>query len=37
MAELAAGLEPYRPRVEQARLTCFKPGTSHIKTFVNFA
>ena len=37
MAELVAGLEPYPTRVGQARLTCFKPRTSHIKTIVNFA
>ena len=35
--ELLAGLEPYRTRVGQARLTCFKPGTSRIKTILNFA
>ena len=37
MAELVAGLEPYRTRVGQARLTCFKLGTSRIKTIVNFS
>ena len=36
-AELFTGLEPYRTRVGQARLTCLKPGTSPIKTIVNFA
>ena len=36
-AKLVAGLEPYRTRVGQARLMCSKPGTSHIKTIVNFA
>ena len=37
MAELVPGLKPYRTCVGQARLTCLKPGTSHIKTIVNFA
>ena len=36
-AELVAGLEPYRTRVGQARLTCLIPGASHIKTIVKFA
>ena len=31
------GLEPYKTRVGQARLTCLKPGTSRIKTIVSFA
>ena len=37
MAELVARLEPYDTRLGQALLTCLNPGTSHIKTIVNFA
>ena len=37
MDELVAGLEAYLTRLGQARLTCFKPGTSRIKAIVNFA
>ena len=37
MTKLVAGLEPYQTHVGQARLTCFKPGTSRIKTIVKFA
>ena len=37
MDELVARLELYRIHMGQARLTCFKPGTSRIKTIVNFA
>ena len=36
-AQHVARLKPYRTRVGQAQLTCFKPETSRIKTIVNFA